>query len=274
MLASLLPGLRDIRTPLTVGYLWLLVLWYFFGEKIPDKRPTGNGIVARLFDLHAALGVTAALGALSFIAYLLGAIASIPLEGRLGHAWDLGQISRYVKDANNTSAELSEHRRDKIKELLRSNIELSKADWDALERYGIRGHGYDIKDGHIVKTEVYEQFWRLQGVNDLRARLLVANQEMYGEYDRLAAEANFRINLFLPSVVIALIIRWNTGNLFLGFCLVIVAFMFLIRGANRLVLSDMVLERAVLAGVIQDPMRAHIDRIINAETGEKGARHE
>jgi hypothetical protein len=34
--------------------------------------------------------------------------------------------------------------------------------------------------------------------DDLRARLLVANQELFGEYDRLEAESSFLLNIILP----------------------------------------------------------------------------
>jgi hypothetical protein len=79
MLASLLPGLRDVRTPLTVGYLWLLTAWLVFGEQLPKSRASGNGLVAQLFDLGGLLGKAAPIAALSFTAYLLGAILTIPV---------------------------------------------------------------------------------------------------------------------------------------------------------------------------------------------------
>ncbi|MFF4392878.1 MULTISPECIES: hypothetical protein [unclassified Streptomyces] len=38
MLASLLPGLRELRTPLATGYLYLLLLFLLFSDSIPTKN--------------------------------------------------------------------------------------------------------------------------------------------------------------------------------------------------------------------------------------------
>src|SRR5215831_6893001 len=83
MLSSLLPGLRDVRTPLMVGYSWLLIAWLVFAGKIPKQRPPGNGAIAHLFDLSSLVGPTVTLATLSVIAYILGAILTIPTENRL-----------------------------------------------------------------------------------------------------------------------------------------------------------------------------------------------
>jgi hypothetical protein len=79
MLASLLPGFRDLRGPLAVGYTWLLILWLLFADHLPHDRPSGNGALAKLFDLGGLLGPTVVLGVVSFVAYLIGSFGfSIP----------------------------------------------------------------------------------------------------------------------------------------------------------------------------------------------------
>src|SRR4051794_3519418 len=80
MLASLLPGLRDVRTPLTVGYLYLVIGWIWFSEDIPRTKPQHDGMIRRLFELSDLLGNAATIAALSFCAYLLGAVLTIPTE--------------------------------------------------------------------------------------------------------------------------------------------------------------------------------------------------
>jgi hypothetical protein len=72
LLANLLPGLRDLRGPLTVGYMWLLILWLLFADDVPRERPRNNDVVAKLFDLGDLVGPTVVLGAVSFIAYMIG----------------------------------------------------------------------------------------------------------------------------------------------------------------------------------------------------------
>jgi hypothetical protein len=194
MLASLLPGLRDVRTPLTVGYLWLLTAWLLFGEYVPRSRPPGNGLVAQLFDLGGLLGSAAPIAALSFIAYLLGALLTIPVESR-SISGALTRLSDFSmsRDARLTTREYAGQRGELAAELRNqlkdSTLKLSLADTRALGDFG----------GGPLKLNI--------PTNDLRTRLLVANQELYGEYDRLAAEASFRVNMTPPLLVLALLLR-------------------------------------------------------------------
>jgi hypothetical protein len=56
MLSSILPGLRDVRVPLTAGYLWLLGLWLLFGDRVAaiEKHPPAP--ISGLLHLAANLG--------------------------------------------------------------------------------------------------------------------------------------------------------------------------------------------------------------------------
>jgi hypothetical protein len=78
MLASLLPGLRDLRTPLTVGYLWLICGWLWFHDVLP-QRDTARGAIADLFDLDGILPPATVLAAVTFIAYFLGSIVELDI---------------------------------------------------------------------------------------------------------------------------------------------------------------------------------------------------
>ena len=78
MLASLLPGLREVRAPLAAGYLWLVVAWVVLEPVVP-QRAEASGVVASLYragDILSVLGVGVAL---SFAAYLLGSLSSSTL---------------------------------------------------------------------------------------------------------------------------------------------------------------------------------------------------
>jgi hypothetical protein len=88
VLASLLPGLRDVRTPLTVGYLWLGSVWVMFFPSIPERAPQADGMVSRAFAIADELGAGATFAALSFLAYVLGAVATVSIENtRSGREW-------------------------------------------------------------------------------------------------------------------------------------------------------------------------------------------
>jgi hypothetical protein len=69
MLTSILPGIRDLRAPLTAGYLWLLAAWIAFGDHLPRARPaSGDKPVQAAFDLAGFFGKGAVVAAITFTA--------------------------------------------------------------------------------------------------------------------------------------------------------------------------------------------------------------
>jgi hypothetical protein len=245
MLASLLPGLRDVRTPLAVGYLWLLILWLWLADRVPRTKPADDGLVARLFDLQDILGATVALACLSFVAYVLGALLTIPIEASQIYLF-LRRLGRYFsKDTQLYAREYDQHREEVLERFSGQGVNVTEAEMRALKRLADRERGFS------------------RSVSDLRARLLVANQELYGEYDRLAAEAAFRVNLFPPSIALAILIARDL-SVFWGIVVLVVAVILLLQGANRLGLSTAVLQRAVVAGVIEDQLSAKIREIVTS----------
>jgi hypothetical protein len=78
MFASLLPGLREVRTPLAAGYLWLVGAGLYFHDKIP-ARAHATGLWAQLHELSVIVGIGPTLAAVSFVAYLIGSILAIDI---------------------------------------------------------------------------------------------------------------------------------------------------------------------------------------------------
>jgi len=100
MLTSLLPGLRDVRTPLAAGYIWLLAGWFAFGDLFPHEKPTlADPAFAGLFDLASFLGKASVLAALTFTAYLVGAFLSIDPQGVAARLLVRGFGLRFVSPA-------------------------------------------------------------------------------------------------------------------------------------------------------------------------------
>lgn len=95
MLASMLPGVREVRAPLIAGYLWLLGLWIAF-EPLVRGRHDGSELFAtlgRLGDLMspAVLGVV-----VSVAAYLVGSLADSGLQSlrrRIMRDYVMGSIA-------------------------------------------------------------------------------------------------------------------------------------------------------------------------------------
>lgn len=70
MLASILPGIRDLRAPLVAGYTCLISLWLFIA---PDgKAPSGDSGYGLLYRLGQFTGRAGVVAAASVVAYFLG----------------------------------------------------------------------------------------------------------------------------------------------------------------------------------------------------------
>jgi hypothetical protein len=75
MLANLLPGLRDVRTPLAAGYTWLVALWVALEPRIPTS-PDGDTVLGSFDRARKGLSITALGVAFSFTAYLIGTLSA------------------------------------------------------------------------------------------------------------------------------------------------------------------------------------------------------
>jgi hypothetical protein len=68
VLSNLLPGLRDLRAPLSAGLLWLFAA-YLAVAPLPSPP---EGLIASIDGLREALGPIAQAAAILFVAYLVG----------------------------------------------------------------------------------------------------------------------------------------------------------------------------------------------------------
>jgi hypothetical protein len=73
MISRILPGLRHVRTPLIVGYMWFAAVWLM----LHDRFPTESEAKARYPAFDSLLdfaGSTGTVVVLSFVAYLVGSL--------------------------------------------------------------------------------------------------------------------------------------------------------------------------------------------------------
>jgi hypothetical protein len=138
----------------------------------------------------------------------------------------------------------------------------------------------DHLNKELARYGEHPGFGELVPTDDLRARLLVVSQGMYDQYDRLEAEATFRINVAIPMVAFAVVLSatssdtdWRTKLA----TVVVVALAVLIfaQGVQRHRLSHGVLMRAVLAGLIEHPsiVRARLMAEENPRPSEEEQAH-
>jgi hypothetical protein len=86
LLASAIPGLRDLRAPLVAGYLWLLAIWLALGPSVPVATHAAPGVARSVVDLTQTVGPAATAAGVSILAYVIGAI-SVSLPGVIAGAW-------------------------------------------------------------------------------------------------------------------------------------------------------------------------------------------
>jgi hypothetical protein len=76
VLASLLPGLRDLRAPLAAGYLWLAAGWLYFAPRLPTSANDADGVVRDIYRVVDASGPVAVGAGVTFLAYMLGILST------------------------------------------------------------------------------------------------------------------------------------------------------------------------------------------------------
>jgi hypothetical protein len=211
---SILPGLRDLRTPLATGYVWLGCCWLLAaasGWQFPLERPTEGGFLRDAYDLAAAFGSVPLIGALSFLAYVLGSFVEISTDSRLATlsatSWRSiyrspgYEISATTPGARAVARDVSEMRARLVNSLspralrdLNRHIDAAQAGSTVEPPWTTdRDSASRIRLAHDVLEELPQ----------LATRLLVKNPELYARYDRLLAEAAFRLNIALPLSVLA-----------------------------------------------------------------------
>jgi hypothetical protein len=76
MLASLLPGLRDLRAPLAAGYLWLAAGWLYFAPRLPASVNDAHGMLKDIYRVVDASSPVAVGVGLTFVAYMVGMLST------------------------------------------------------------------------------------------------------------------------------------------------------------------------------------------------------
>ena len=78
MLASVLPGFREVRAPLVAGYLWLFAAWLIVDPQFQSReqlaRERGETLLERLYTLDTIVQGVGVVVVLSVAAYLVGSL--------------------------------------------------------------------------------------------------------------------------------------------------------------------------------------------------------
>ncbi len=175
ILASLLPGIRDLRAPLAAGYLWLASLWVLWGRK-QSGLDHDSGLAGDVYRLAKSAGPLATAVALSFAAYVIGV-----LWWAL-YAWVIGRAFHYPLGA----------------------LVLDKRTIDESIEQWARRIDAELGYEYVSDTDSLRR-WRESLDDELELvpfRLMGKEPELYGEYDRLRAEGEFRFEISTPLTIL------------------------------------------------------------------------
>jgi hypothetical protein len=258
MLANLLPGIREIRTPLAVGYIWLMTFWLWIPQHFKDTVPSTGvpGDIARLAHYSGRAGIAVAL---SFIAYLVGALSAALFDGPSKRTGSL--LYYYVgfgTDYYDSERPVTVRFRDFFSVVLPPpNDAVAWTIFTVVDaRYLFTGiNKLSVAAEREAAVRNRDSAWRrtylahlIQQVFAQGNGLLGVQQDLFSAYDRLKAEYEFRSGIAVPltALIVTLAVRWTPLWL-----IALLPLLLLLRtGSERLMEAGDVLADAHLRGLL------------------------
>jgi hypothetical protein len=326
MLASLLPGVRELRAPLAAGYLWLVALWIVFAPRLSELTST-EGVYRDIYNLGRAVGRPAIAIASGFVAYLIGTLSvgvTTSLNDRLNSLNRasttvrkpilqavLGRLDEALKGENRALEDLRQFLLDILQSIKRDDpatfvrierVDVTVGDLDLYYRhYQLRislssddNPDQSPKFGIVLlalkmATDGLERLERLTSnekmrrklagyvvnipeyINDciadlphLAARLVGKEPEVYGSYDRLRAESEFRVGVAVPLAVVFIAMAYRSTPHWVWGVLPCMALAELGRRSSKQAFAQLAeslnakrLDSPVLEGIGRDPLKMH-----------------
>ncbi|MFI9240830.1 hypothetical protein [Streptomyces sp. NPDC053079] len=252
------------------GYLYLLSLLLLLGHRIPDQAEVHEPLKL-LYGVAGWIGRPAALATSAFVAYVLGSVlevhaANLPKFFRNARS-RLGSFHRKLSRLPPKVQYMMEPdeltRAESFLQVEAARAELTKPAVDGLLVYIADRLGYE---GGRRGRAPFALHPLIQDLPQLRTRLYGSSKDLYGDYDRLAAEADFKVNvggaaIILCCVAAILVEPW--------WALLSGPMAFLIyRDLSTTRQANDVLVQAIVTGVVKSPkfeeiiseMKARADR--------------
>lgn len=203
---NLLPGLRDVRTPLTVGFIYVFTGWLWLGESIP-ARQDASGALKSIYDLYDLTGKPALLAAVSLVAYITGSLATALTAWISFWATSFRNVTLKFEISNIARVDLACHVFSNVYDVPFGFIRHSGRDRDDDPHLSkIRMAAYKAVEGGeaINEGKLYAQIERSMAYEEsqLRVKLLVSNPEIHSEHDRHRAESEFRTGIAVSSAIL------------------------------------------------------------------------
>ncbi|HJT95625.1 MAG TPA: hypothetical protein VJ777_27400 [Mycobacterium sp.] len=246
ILASALPGFRDLRAPLAAGYMWLVFAWVLIKPDI-TTRPS-NEVAAAVYDLASSAGPIWIGLATGVVAYLVGSVSQAvsPALSR-----GMSRMFRHLETFGGKRMQewMLEGRSDKLSyKLVKACRKVGDfgtgAQHDAIAEYELQAveklyaNPTVTTDGRVINPD--EEIGQkgsaarraLDAELELPATLLLGKEpELFSEADRLKAERELRLAVVPPLSAVSIYLACNQTPWWL-FALVPVAVL-LLQGHTR-----------------------------------------
>lgn len=242
MLANLLPGLRDARTPLASGLMWLVLIAVSTSWLLPELNE--SLLFQQLSVVTASFGGAVWLTILSFAGYLLGmVVATLPVVGYLTKVKTLSPTSAAgINQAIVREIRAARRRQVPFYEVIEQfdelrAIEFKRMSADEREEYAAvyaaEHPGTTRSLSEIIlkeqwdwlETEPIIELFAKRVVNDLdlaELSLQAKNRDLYDKYDRMEAEGEFRRAVALPLGLLSVAVAIRCGVEFHSFIPVVI----------------------------------------------------
>ncbi|MFI1488650.1 hypothetical protein [Streptomyces sp. NPDC020747] len=236
MLVSFLPGLREIRTPLATGILWITAIWIVAGEHFPEEQET-SGAVRRIYVLVDQLGKPTLTTVGIFGAYLVGSIVTISVRHPPLFSIASVKVRPEMRFATGVAYSQLMRRVDSmmINQMIRQTVRPEPPDRSLKAQFDRSADDVcDELEGELAQ---------------LATRLHVVHDGLFDEYDRLIAEGDLRLNvgIAIGGLIAAMAIVQDPWFL-LGLT---VASALMRRGRMRGRQANDILIQALLSGLIE-----------------------
>ena len=216
ILASALPGFRDLRAPLIAGYLWLILLWIVVKPDV-HKRPT-NEVEAAVYDLAKDAGPLWIAIGVGVAAYLVG-LVSQALSPIL--RWALSKLGEFLS-WRPESSKLPSFLPSFLQMRLGRSPIITGYEGDPVQRYQReameRPGGDDHYRAHALNQIETQAMLARRGLDlelELPATLLLTergrerDEQLFSEADRLKAEGELRLTVAPPLCAVAIFLGLN-----------------------------------------------------------------
>lgn len=204
---SLLPGFRDLRTPLAAGFLLAAAAWLTWGESVPP-RGTAAGVPESIYILFETLGSYTLLAVLTFGSYTAGMIWMAPVQWLFDKIGTLPKLGLRTYADQTTTNLLNQTRpvmedeggKDAYAALTELLKQVSSAPLD-------RG---DPTPEKTVRRRISNSL--AENFKDAAVVLQAENHELWDIYDRGTAEAQFRFGIAIPFGITIGLLATNIFN--------------------------------------------------------------